>query len=74
MRYFQRMFDGQLPKYQEDKSRDNDTPTTGGRTFYMYVTDTTGKNIGSGYAKSKKEAEQRAARQALYQYGIRNGY
>ena len=74
MRYFQRMFDGQLPKYHEDKSHDNDPPTTGGRIFYMYVTDTTGKNIGSGYAKSKKEAEQRAARQALYQYGIRNGY
>tara|TARA_B100000963_G_C22547114_1_gene634945 strand:+ start:357 stop:1244 length:888 start_codon:yes stop_codon:yes gene_type:complete len=75
MRYFQRMFDGQLPKYHEDKKKnEEEQPTTGGRIFYMYVTDTEGKNIGSGYAKSKKEAEQRAARQALYQYGIRNGF
>jgi ribonuclease III len=74
MRYFQRMFDGKLPKYNEDKSHDNDPPTTGGRIFYMYVTDVEGKNIGSGWAKSKKEAEQRAAKQALYNYGINHGY
>lgn len=75
MRYFQRMFDGKLPKYYEDKNKnENEQPKTGGRIFYMYVADTDGKNIGSGYAKSKKEAEQRAARQALYQYGIRNGF
>lgn len=74
MRYFQRMFNGQLPKYCEEKKEESEQPTTGGRIFYMYVLDTEGKKIGSGYAKSKKEAEQRAAKYALYQYGIRNGY
>ena len=74
MRYFQRMFNGQLPKYCEEKKEESEQPTTGGRIFYMYVLDTEGKKIGSGYAKSKKEAEQRAAKYALYQYGIKNGY
>ena len=74
MRYFQRMFNGQLPKYCEEKKEESEQPTNGGRIFYMYVLDTEGKKIGSGYAKSKKEAEQRAAKYALYQYGIKNGY
>ena len=74
MRYFQRMFDGQLPKYHEDKSKDTGEFTQGGRIFYMYVTDVNNKKIGSGYAKSKKEAEQRAAKQALYNYGIRDRF
>ena len=74
MRYFQRMFDGALPSYHEDKSNLSNQPTTGGRIFYMYVCDVNGKKIGSGYAKSKKEAEQRSAKQALYQYGIRSAF
>ena len=40
----------------------------------MCVRDTYGKIIGKGDAKSKKEAEQKAAQSALMNYGITNGY
>ena len=42
------------------------------KKFHMYVKDISGKIIGEGISKSKKEAEQLAAKQALMYFGISN--
>ena len=75
MRYFQKEFNGKFPKYYQDSistiTNDNGTTT---KRFHMYVQDVNGNKIGTGQARSKKEAEQRAAKNALHHYGLFNGY
>ena len=75
MRYFQKKFDGKFPVYeQEDIENIVNNKGISYRKFTMCVRDTNGKIIGKGDAKSKKEAEQKAAQSALMNYGITNGY
>jgi ribonuclease-3 len=75
MRYFQKEFDGKFPVY-EQSNIENIVNNKGisYRKFTMCVRDTIGNIIGKGDAKSKKEAEQKAAQSALKNYGITNGY
>jgi dsRNA-specific ribonuclease len=64
MKYFQKMYNGQYPKYIEEESQDD-------KIYRINIFDPDGTKVGHGYAKSKKEAEQRAAKQALYTFGIK---
>lgn len=75
MRYFQKEFDGKFPLY-EQLSIENEVNDKGitYRKFTMCVRDLHQNIIGKGHAKSKKEAEQKAAQDALKKYGITNGY
>jgi ribonuclease-3 len=66
MRYYQKEFNGKYPIYNiesEDGAINN-------KTYKMYVTNTSGKKVGQGVGKSKKEAEQNAAKSALEYFGI----
>jgi dsRNA-specific ribonuclease len=40
----------------------------------MYVCEPEGKIIGEGVARSKKDAEQKAAKSALMHYGLIHGF
>lgn len=75
MRYFQKRYNGKYPEY-EQVSVENITNNNGivNRRFNMCVRDNDNKIIGEGSAKSKKEAEQKAAKNALMFFGIFNGY
>ena len=75
MRYFQKKYNGKYPEY-EQQSVENITNNNGivNRRFNMCVRDNDNKIIGEGSAKSKKEAEQKAAKNALMYFGIFNGY
>jgi ribonuclease-3 len=75
MRYYQKTFNGKFPKY-EQKTIILSTNDNGiiNRKFHMFVRDTNNNIIGEGIAKSKKEAEQKAAKNALMYFGISNGY
>ena len=64
MKYFQKMYNGQYPKYIEEESQED-------KVYRVNIFDPDGTKVGHGYAKSKKEAEQRAAKQALYSFGIK---
>lgn len=58
---FQKTYDGAYPIYQKEK-QENDH-------FYIFVTDpSTNKVVGRGVARSKKKAEQLAAKDALHHY------
>ena len=75
MRYFHKEFDGQLPTYELVNSET--TNTSDGKIFHKFtvcIYDTNNNVIGKAFAKSKKDAEQRAAQYALQYYGIFNGY
>lgn len=63
MRYYQKNFNGSFPIYKlsHTKTDENDNRTI----FYVYVTDPKGKIVGNGYAKSKKQAQQYSAKDAL---------
>ena len=76
MRYFHKEFDGKFPIYEQTGEVENIVNNKGisYRKFTMCVRDTNGNIIGKGDAKSKKEAEQKAAQNALKNYGITNGY
>ena len=75
MRYFQKQFDGKFPIYEQvDIENIINNKGISYRKFTMCVRDTYCKIIGKGDAKSKKEAEQKAAQSALMNYGITNGY
>jgi len=73
MRYFHKKYEGGLPTYEA-----KDIIQTMGhngiinKKFHMYVKNINGKIIGEGISKSKKEAEQLAAKQALMYFGISN--
>lgn len=63
MRYYQKKFDGNFPKYHQISV---EIPVNGrGKIFHMGVNNVSGKLIGKGQAKSKKESEQMAAKNAL---------
>jgi len=64
MKYYQKMYNGQYPKYIEEESQED-------KIYRVNIFDPEGTKVGHGYAKSKKEAEQRAAKQALYTFGIK---
>ena len=75
MRYYQKMFNGKFPKYEQKtivlSTNDNGIVN---KKFHMFVCDTNNNIIGEGIAKSKKEAEQKAAKSALMYFGISNGF
>lgn len=75
MRYCQKMFNGYFPIYKQEtiKLIENDNGTVI-KKFKMNVYDYNNLIIGTGTAKSKKEAEQKAAKNALNKYGLINGY
>ena len=61
MWYFQQKFNGEYPKYVEDK-HENDI-------FYIVIYEpNTKKVVGRGKARSKKDAQQNAAKSALQYY------
>ena len=71
MRYFQKEFNGEYPKY-EQLSVENNVSSVGAsnRKFRTCVKDLDGNIIGEGIAKAKRESEQKAAESALKHYGI----
>ena len=71
MRYFQKEFNGEYPKY-EQLSVENNISSVGAsnRKFRTCVKDLDGNIIGEGIAKAKRESEQKAAENALKHYGI----
>jgi len=75
MRYYQKMFNGIFPKYEQKtiilSVNDNGISN---KKFHMFVRDNENKIIGEGIARSKKEAEQKAAKSALMHFGISNGF
>lgn len=65
MRFYQKEFNGKFPVYNlvsEDGQITN-------RTYVMCVADPKGNKVGVGKGKSKKEAEQNAAKEALEHFG-----
>jgi ribonuclease-3 len=74
MRFYQKEFNGKFPLYYEfpDSNQPNITPGQGPnvtRSFHVYVMDPDNvKRVGEGRAKTKKEAEQMAALNALKHY------
>ena len=75
MRYFHKEFDGQLPVYETIDSET--TNTNDGKIYHKFtvcVKNLNNQIIGKAYAKSIKDAQQRAAQYALQYYGIFNGY
>ena len=73
MRYYHKKYDGKFPIY-EPKPIIQTVGSNGiiNKKFHMYVKDISGEIIGEGISKSKKEAEQLAAKQALMYFGISN--
>ena len=75
MRYFHKEFDGQLPIYETISSETINT--NDGKIYHKFtvcVKDLNNQIIGKAYAKSIKDAQQRAAQYALQYYGIFNRY
>ena len=75
MRYYQKNFNGKFPIY-EQKTIIQSVNENGilNKKFHMFVRDTDNVIIGEGIARSKKEAEQKAAKSALMHFGISNGF
>jgi ribonuclease-3 len=71
MKHFQKIFGGKFPIY-EQKVVQNEVTENGiiNKRFHMFVCEPEGKVIGEGVARSKKEAEQKAAKSALMHYGL----
>lgn len=75
MRYFQKTFSGKFPKYNlEDINTITNPNGTIIRKFIMSVADINGNIIGKGEGRSKKGAEQKAAKAALLHFGLINGF
>jgi ribonuclease-3 len=75
MIYYQRNFDGKFPIYHLfDTSDTNSTGSRGSggaRIFHAYVKSPDGKEVyGEGFGKTKKEAEQQSAKNALEKLGL----
>ena len=71
MRFFQKKFDGELPKYTLiDTETINKSNGSIYKNFTIIVKSPNGKELGKGKARSKKEAEQLSAKQALNYFGI----
>ena len=75
MRYYQKKYNGKFPKYEQKTiiQYTNDNGITN-KKFNMFVRDNDNNIIGEGIARSKKEAEQLAAKKALQYFGISNGF
>ena len=75
MRFYQKKYNGKFPIY-EQKTLITKTNENGivNKKFHMFVRDNDNIIIGEGIARSKKEAEQKAAKAALMHFGISNGY
>jgi len=75
MRYYQKTYNGKFPIY-EQKTLITSVNDNGiiNKKFHMFVRDIDNNIIGEGIARSKKEAEQKAANAALKFFGISNGY
>ena len=75
MRYYQKKYNGKFPKYEQMNilTSVNDNGIVN-RKFHMFVRDVDNNIIGEGIARSKKEAEQKAAKAAFMHFGISNGY
>jgi ribonuclease-3 len=75
MRFYQKKFNGKFPKYEQkgliETVNDNGIIN---KKFHMFVKDIDQNIIGEGIGRSKKEAEQKAAKAALMHFGISNGY
>ena len=71
MRYFQKEFDGKYPIY-EPLGVENNVSSTGvsNRKFHTCVKDLNGNIIGEGFAKSKRDSEQKAAENALKHFAV----
>lgn len=65
MRYYQKEYNGKYPIYN---IKSEEGPINN-KIYVMYVTSPTGEPIGEGTGKSKKSAEQEAAKMALEHYG-----
>ena len=75
MRFYQKNFNGKFPIYEQKTiiQTVNDNGIIN-KKFHMFVRDTDSTIIGEGIARSKKEAEQKAAKSALMHFGISNGF
>jgi len=75
MRFYQKKYNGKFPKY-EQKTTILSTNNNGivNKKFHMFVRDNQNNIIGEGISKSKKEAEQKAAKAALMYFGISSGF
>jgi ribonuclease-3 len=75
MRFYQKKYNGKFPKY-EQKTLITQVNENGisNKKFHMFVRDNENNIIGEGIARSKKEAEQKAAKGALMYFGISNGF
>jgi len=75
MRYYQKTYNGKFPIYEQKTliTSVNDNGIVN-KKFHMFVRDIDNNIIGEGIARSKKEAEQKAANAALKFFGISNGY
>lgn len=75
MRFYQKKFNGKFPKYEQkgliETTNDNGIVN---RKFHMIVKDMDNNIIGEGIARSKKEAEQNSAKEALMYFGVSNGF
>lgn len=71
MRYFQKEFNGEYPKYEQIGFENKLTSSgSSNKKFHTCVKDLDGNIIGEGMAKAKRESEQKAAENALKHYGI----
>jgi len=75
MRFYQKKFNGKFPKYEQKTiiTSMGDNGITN-KKFHMFVRDNDNNVIGEGIARSKKEAEQKAAKAALMHFGISQGF
>ena len=75
MRFYQKNFNGSFPKYEQKTllTSINDKGITN-KKFHMIVHNNENIVIGEGIARSKKEAEQKAAKAALMYFGISSGF
>jgi ribonuclease-3 len=68
MRFYQKKYNGKFPIYEQLKNTNNSK-----NSFHMVIRDNN-TIIGTGIAKSKKEAQQKAAKSALMYFGISNNF
>ena len=65
MRFYQKEFNGKYPIY----NLSNEEGPLNNRTYTMYVCSPTGGKVGQGTGRSKKQAEQACAKEALTYFG-----
>lgn len=71
MKFFQKRYDGVFPKYDKVKEENNvNSIGQTNRRFTIHIKDPSNNIIGVGEAKTIKEAQQNAAKNALEYFGI----